>query len=312
MGSVLCRALGQDRRSRRPRMRRGWGSPCSLPAPRRAESRSCLWPPPRPDPGGLPCPVPWDGSSQPHSGSLLQSRSPAPANQSPSPMGQHPLVSLGLPGEAVPGESGAFPCAGSLRGRAELRDPTGQGAAAALGGWAPWQLSWTKGHQAGDSLPGPAHSLSPQWFESSKIHVAALVVGECSETPSHWSASCSLDQWLKEQNIPGLQGGTGGGLGGGVLDETCPWDWWGAGGSELWTRPVPLLGFAPLPGVDVVLAVGGDGFAGVQGRTGPWGRVSQLHPLPPPSPRRGGHAGPDKEDPREGDAAGETGAGWDP
>ncbi|XP_041261181.1 CAD protein isoform X2 [Onychostruthus taczanowskii] len=45
-----------------------------------------------------------------------------------------------------------------------------------------------------------------RWFESSKIHVAALVVGECSETPSHWSASRSLDQWLKEQNIPGLAG----------------------------------------------------------------------------------------------------------
>ncbi|KAM4786615.1 multifunctional protein CAD isoform 2-T2 [Cyanocitta cristata] len=45
-----------------------------------------------------------------------------------------------------------------------------------------------------------------RWFESSKIHVAALVVGECSETPSHWSASHSLDQWLKEQNIPGLEG----------------------------------------------------------------------------------------------------------
>ncbi|XP_053918724.1 CAD protein isoform X2 [Cuculus canorus] len=45
-----------------------------------------------------------------------------------------------------------------------------------------------------------------RWFESSRIHVAALVVGECSETPSHWSASRSLDQWLKEHNIPGLQG----------------------------------------------------------------------------------------------------------
>lgn len=45
-----------------------------------------------------------------------------------------------------------------------------------------------------------------RWFESSKIHVAALVVGECSETPSHWSASRSLHQWLKEQNIPGLAG----------------------------------------------------------------------------------------------------------
>lgn len=51
----------------------------------------------------------------------------------------------------------------------------------------------------------PSHHY-PQWFESSKIHVAALVVGECSETSSHWSASRSLDQWLKEQNIPGLEG----------------------------------------------------------------------------------------------------------
>lgn len=52
--------------------------------------------------------------------------------------------------------------------------------------------------------------VSPQWFESDKIHVAALVVGECSETPSHWSAARSLDRWLKEHNVPGLEGGAGG------------------------------------------------------------------------------------------------------
>lgn len=45
-----------------------------------------------------------------------------------------------------------------------------------------------------------------RWFESSKIHVSALIVGECSQIPSHWSAVRSLDQWLKEQNIPGLEG----------------------------------------------------------------------------------------------------------
>uniref|UniRef100_A0A8C8SHF2 carbamoyl-phosphate synthase (ammonia) n=1 Tax=Pelusios castaneus TaxID=367368 RepID=A0A8C8SHF2_9SAUR len=45
-----------------------------------------------------------------------------------------------------------------------------------------------------------------RWFESSKIHVAAFIVGECAPTPSHWSAARSLDQWLKEQNIPGLEG----------------------------------------------------------------------------------------------------------
>uniref|UniRef100_A0A3B3Z5U8 Uncharacterized protein n=1 Tax=Poecilia mexicana TaxID=48701 RepID=A0A3B3Z5U8_9TELE len=45
-----------------------------------------------------------------------------------------------------------------------------------------------------------------QWFESSKIHAAALIIGELSEDPSHWSSVKSLDQWLKEHGIPGLQG----------------------------------------------------------------------------------------------------------
>uniref|UniRef100_A0A3P8ZFQ1 Multifunctional protein CAD n=1 Tax=Esox lucius TaxID=8010 RepID=A0A3P8ZFQ1_ESOLU len=45
-----------------------------------------------------------------------------------------------------------------------------------------------------------------KWFESSKIHAAALVVGEVSQNPSHWSSAMSLDQWLKEQGIPGLEG----------------------------------------------------------------------------------------------------------
>lgn len=84
-----------------------------------------------------------------------------------------------------------------------------------------WCLCSTELLWAGDPLPCPAHPLSPQWFESSKIHVAGLVVGECSETPSHWSAAHSLDQWLKEQNIPGLEGGTG---------EAAEWD----GGWGLW------------------------------------------------------------------------------
>uniref|UniRef100_A0A665WIT3 Multifunctional protein CAD n=1 Tax=Echeneis naucrates TaxID=173247 RepID=A0A665WIT3_ECHNA len=45
-----------------------------------------------------------------------------------------------------------------------------------------------------------------KWFESSKIHAAALIIGELSESPSHWSSVKSLDLWLKEQGIPGLQG----------------------------------------------------------------------------------------------------------
>ncbi|XP_064196290.1 CAD protein isoform X2 [Anguilla rostrata] len=45
-----------------------------------------------------------------------------------------------------------------------------------------------------------------KWFESSRIHAAALIVGEVSQNPSHWSSNKSLDQWLKEQGIPGLEG----------------------------------------------------------------------------------------------------------
>ncbi|XP_077148058.1 multifunctional protein CAD isoform X1 [Ranitomeya variabilis] len=45
-----------------------------------------------------------------------------------------------------------------------------------------------------------------KWFESGQIHAAGLIVGECSQKPSHWSCSKSLDQWLKEQGVPGLQG----------------------------------------------------------------------------------------------------------
>ncbi|XP_046877046.1 CAD protein isoform X1 [Hypomesus transpacificus] len=45
-----------------------------------------------------------------------------------------------------------------------------------------------------------------KWFESSRIHACALIVGEVSQNPSHWSASMSLDQWLQQQGIPGLEG----------------------------------------------------------------------------------------------------------
>nr|XP_019969096.1 PREDICTED: CAD protein-like [Paralichthys olivaceus] len=45
-----------------------------------------------------------------------------------------------------------------------------------------------------------------KWFESSKIHAAALIIGELADSPSHWSSVKSLDQWLKEQGIPGIQG----------------------------------------------------------------------------------------------------------
>jgi carbamoyl-phosphate synthase small subunit len=44
----------------------------------------------------------------------------------------------------------------------------------------------------------------PQHFESTRIHVAGLIVSECSPTWSHWSAVRSLDAWLRSQRVPGL------------------------------------------------------------------------------------------------------------
>lgn len=45
-----------------------------------------------------------------------------------------------------------------------------------------------------------------RWFESAKIHAAALIVGDYTEEYSHWSAKKSLDAWLKEHNIPAIYG----------------------------------------------------------------------------------------------------------
>ncbi len=43
-------------------------------------------------------------------------------------------------------------------------------------------------------------------FESEKIWVRGLVISEYSFTYSHWDAVKSLDQWMKEQKIPGIYG----------------------------------------------------------------------------------------------------------
>lgn len=45
-----------------------------------------------------------------------------------------------------------------------------------------------------------------RWFESEKIHATALIVAENCEHPSHFQSVRSLDNWLKEQGVPGLAG----------------------------------------------------------------------------------------------------------
>ncbi len=46
----------------------------------------------------------------------------------------------------------------------------------------------------------------PDYFESERIQVTALIVSDYSVEYSHWSAKLSLGDWLKENHIPGLFG----------------------------------------------------------------------------------------------------------
>lgn len=58
------------------------------------------------------------------------------------------------------------------------------------------------------NVPPPTNLLDslPQEFESSHIHVAALVVANYHPSFSHHLATSSLGQWLKEQGIPAIWG----------------------------------------------------------------------------------------------------------
>ncbi len=44
------------------------------------------------------------------------------------------------------------------------------------------------------------------FFESEKIQASGLIIAELSEKYSHWNAQKSLDEWLKEQKVPGIFG----------------------------------------------------------------------------------------------------------
>eukprot|EP00667_Euglena_gracilis_P000224 EG_transcript_224 len=46
----------------------------------------------------------------------------------------------------------------------------------------------------------------PRRFESDQIHVAGLIIATYSQEHSHWDASRSLGEWLKEHNVPALSG----------------------------------------------------------------------------------------------------------
>jgi len=44
----------------------------------------------------------------------------------------------------------------------------------------------------------------PRYFESDRIHVQGLIVGNYSEAYSHWNARRSLSEWMEEQGVAGI------------------------------------------------------------------------------------------------------------
>src|SRR5208282_600607 len=46
----------------------------------------------------------------------------------------------------------------------------------------------------------------PIFFESDHIQVRGLIIHEACEAPSHYQSARSLDEWLREENIPGVYG----------------------------------------------------------------------------------------------------------
>lgn len=56
-------------------------------------------------------------------------------------------------------------------------------------------------------VPGTeSHLELPRYFESSRIHISALIVSDYSYHYSHWNAEKSLSDWLKKEEIPALHG----------------------------------------------------------------------------------------------------------
>lgn len=46
----------------------------------------------------------------------------------------------------------------------------------------------------------------PLYFESENIKVSGLVIHELCKQPFHWASTKTLDEWLKSEDIPGIQG----------------------------------------------------------------------------------------------------------
>ncbi|MEX2028575.1 MAG: carbamoyl-phosphate synthase domain-containing protein, partial [Candidatus Curtissbacteria bacterium] len=43
-------------------------------------------------------------------------------------------------------------------------------------------------------------------WESEKVHVAGLIISDLTTDPNHWQSTQTLDDWLKEEGVPGIYG----------------------------------------------------------------------------------------------------------
>lgn len=56
-------------------------------------------------------------------------------------------------------------------------------------------------------VPGSlAENNMLKFFESDKVHVSALIISDYSFKYNHWNAEKSLDEWLKQNKVPGIYG----------------------------------------------------------------------------------------------------------
>jgi carbamoyl-phosphate synthase small subunit len=46
----------------------------------------------------------------------------------------------------------------------------------------------------------------PRFFESDSIKVKGIVVQEACQRPSHWSSNMTIDRWLADEGVPGIEG----------------------------------------------------------------------------------------------------------
>ncbi|MEN8225379.1 MAG: glutamine-hydrolyzing carbamoyl-phosphate synthase small subunit [Bacteroidota bacterium] len=56
-------------------------------------------------------------------------------------------------------------------------------------------------------VPGSVkENMMLKHFESDKVHISALIISDYSFKYNHWNAALSLDEWLRENKVPGIYG----------------------------------------------------------------------------------------------------------